>query len=211
MGAFTTERPTLPPLASLGLPNPSTGTTNDSHDFSYDNTSCPRLHIPNWRRARQMSSSSSITSRSTSPTLFDDASSSRSSTPPTDTEFTPSTPVLSITPLSPPHNPCHSSAPMAPFRFRLEPCTLDEAQAIVLIPPPSASFVPSTITSCPAPQQKQQALLLLGPSMQYFRNPQRQLAKGARMHPYRIAPSQRKDAPLSRRSSGSPTSVPPPV
>ncbi|KAF5379078.1 hypothetical protein D9615_005971 [Tricholomella constricta] len=205
MGAFSSERPTLPPLHSLGLPNPSAGTTNALHELSYDNPSCPHLHIPQWRHARQVSSSSSTTSRSTSPTLFD-SSSSRASSPSTDPESSaPSTPVLSISPLSS-RVPSTASPNMPPLRFRLEPCTLDEAQAIVLIPPPSAPFVPSTST--PAPQKKQQALLLLGPSMQY-RNPQRQLAKGARIHPYRIAPSQRKDAVCSRRSSGSSTSAPP--
>ncbi|KAF8068957.1 hypothetical protein FPV67DRAFT_1780361 [Lyophyllum atratum] len=199
MVAFT-ERPTLPPLHTLGLPNPSARMIDSFHELSYDNPSCPRLHIPNWRRARQVSTSSSMTSRSPSPPIFD-SSSSRSSSPSTASDDSlPSTPVLSISPLS--SRLPHTTTPLTnPLRFRLEPCTLDEAQAIVLIPPPCAPPVPSLTNPTPTPQKKQQALLLLGPSMQYFRHPQRQLAKGARIHPYRIMPSQRKDGTWTRRAS----------
>ncbi|KAG5636836.1 hypothetical protein H0H81_006663 [Sphagnurus paluster] len=189
--AFSTERPTLPPLHTLGLPNPAT----TLHELSYDNSSCPRLHIPLCHR-RQTSVCSSNTSRSSSPTLFD-SSSSRSSSPSTDVEVSPPTPVLSISPLS--RLPNQTPSPMPPVRFRLEPCSLEDAQAIVLIPPPCAPAVPSTLTTAPAPK-KQQALLLVGHSMEYFRHPQRQLAKGARIHPYRIAPSQRADCHWRRRS-----------
>ncbi|GLB42288.1 hypothetical protein LshimejAT787_1103030 [Lyophyllum shimeji] len=205
MVACPSQRPTLPPLHTLGLPNPSVRMTDAPHELSYDDLSCPRLHIPQWRHARQVSASSSMTSRSPSPPIFDSSSSCASSPPTEPEDELPTTPVLSISPLSSrlPHSTSlHNTTPL---RFRLEPCTLDEAQAIVLIPPPSAPFVPSTSNPTPTPQQKQQALLLIGPSLQYFRHPQRQLAKGARIHPYRIAPSRRKDGVWSRRSSGSST------
>ncbi|KAG6907994.1 hypothetical protein DXG01_006529 [Tephrocybe rancida] len=204
MVAFAAERPVLPPLHTLGLPNPSTGTINAFHE-SYDNATCPRLHIPHWRRSRQVSTTSSATSRSSSPTLFDiETSSSRASSPASDNDISaPPTPILSISPLSS-RAPQHTLPNAPPLRFRLEPCSLADAQAIVLVPPPSAPFIPSS--SMPTPQQKQQALLLLGPSLEYFRQPQRQLAKGARIHPYRITPSQRKDA---HRSSGSQVSSAP--
>ncbi|KNZ78664.1 hypothetical protein J132_10769, partial [Termitomyces sp. J132] len=164
------------------------------------------LRMPQQRRSRQVSSSSSSSSsRASSPRLFDRSSpSSRASTPSTEPDTStststsststlpspcaPPTPVLSVSPL-PMHASSHPNAP--PVRFRLEPCTLAEAQAIVLVPPPSAPFIPSS--SMPQPPQKQQALLLLGHSLEYFRQPNRQLAKGARIHPYRITPSRRTD------------------
>ncbi|KAG6841497.1 hypothetical protein C0991_010355 [Blastosporella zonata] len=204
MVAFSNERPIFPPLHSLGLLNPSSG-ANDYLDESYDNATCPRLHIPQWRHSRQVSTA---TSRSSSPTLFEISSTSRLSSPATDDGMlVPPTPVLSISPLSS-RAPTFNAPPNAPpLRFRLEPCSLGEAQAVLLVPPPSAPFIPSS--SMPTPQQKQQALLLLGSSLEYFRQPQRQLAKGARVHPYRITPSQRKDF---RRSSGStPMSTPAPL
>lgn len=66
--------------------------------------------------------------------------------------------------------------PYAPQKLRLVPATLENADAVVVIPP-----------SLPTPQGCQpQPLLLVGPALQRFRHPNRRLAKGARVHPYQI-------------------------
>ncbi|KAI6116198.1 hypothetical protein EDD16DRAFT_554826 [Pisolithus croceorrhizus] len=66
--------------------------------------------------------------------------------------------------------------PYPPQKIRLVPATLENADAVVVIPPP-----------LPASQGRQpQPLLLMGPALQRFRQPNRRLAKGARVHPYQI-------------------------
>ncbi|KAH0826670.1 hypothetical protein J3R83DRAFT_5058 [Lanmaoa asiatica] len=82
-----------------------------------------------------------------------------------------------------------ASTPTTPFptrKIRLVPTSFENADAVVLISPPSASNTPSP-----------QPLLLVGPALQRLRHPQRQLAKGARLHPYRIA-----RGPSDRRPTG---------
>ncbi|KDR80054.1 hypothetical protein GALMADRAFT_265248 [Galerina marginata CBS 339.88] len=68
-------------------------------------------------------------------------------------------------------------------KFRLVPCPLEVAEAIIVVSDePITSQRPNY-----APQQgKGQSILIVGPSVQRFRNPQRPLAKGSRIHPYRI-------------------------
>lgn len=61
-------------------------------------------------------------------------------------------------------------------KIRLVPTTLENADAVVVIPP-----------SLPTSQGRQpQPLLLMGPALQRFRQPNRRLAKGARVHPYQM-------------------------
>ncbi|KIM70495.1 hypothetical protein SCLCIDRAFT_1206636 [Scleroderma citrinum Foug A] len=63
-----------------------------------------------------------------------------------------------------------------PQKVRLVPTSIENADAVVVIPPP-----PTVPHACQA-----QPLLLVGPALQRFRQPNRQLAKGSRVHPYRI-------------------------
>jgi hypothetical protein len=173
--------------------------------------SCPPLQIPQWHHVRNYSNASSATTISRQSSPGSDSSSSFQSTPPTsedeqDCEFEcpPATPVLSIAPLlsrAPSRrqslDTSTSTSPhFPPFRFRLEPCALEEAQAIVVVPPPSAPFVPTPAFPTPSAeeQKSRQALLFVGPAMEQFRHPQRKLAKGARIQPYRIVPSRRKES-----------------
>ncbi|EPQ52025.1 hypothetical protein GLOTRDRAFT_132151 [Gloeophyllum trabeum ATCC 11539] len=156
--AHATPRPTLPPLRSLDLPYPlaphastSTSTSsNDSNDFQ-----SPDLTHPLFHRPRQVSVSSTTSSRlSASP-----------SPPPT----SPS--ALSLSPRPPPQ-------PQPP-KFRLVPAPLASADAVLVVPPPSASSQPD------------QPLLLVGDALRHVRGPGRELAKGARVHPYKIVRERR--------------------
>ncbi|KAF9467841.1 hypothetical protein BDZ94DRAFT_1318390 [Collybia nuda] len=157
---FAPERPTLPPLHTLDLPNPTSMKprlhgAQLRHEF-YDQY--PRYNI------RQVSDSSSSTSRTSSPTP-------------------------SISPMSGAH-----ALPSLPSNRRqtvlFYPCSLEEADAALLIPPPSAPYVPRVSdlgTSSPFQQKQNKCLLLTGPRLDELRRPGRQLAKGARIHPYRLA------------------------
>ncbi|OAX41287.1 hypothetical protein K503DRAFT_863983 [Rhizopogon vinicolor AM-OR11-026] len=79
-------------------------------------------------------------------------------------------------------------------KIRLVPTTFEHADAIVLVLPPDAPhmYPLSGITNL----KPAQPLLLVGPALQHLRHPQRQIAKGARLHPYRIVRS-----PADRRYS----------
>ncbi|KAF8551660.1 hypothetical protein OG21DRAFT_1512495 [Imleria badia] len=61
-------------------------------------------------------------------------------------------------------------------KIRLVPTSFENADAVVLVLPPS-------VPNAPPPQP----LLLVGPALARLRHPQGQLARGARVHPYRIA------------------------
>ncbi|KAG1776755.1 hypothetical protein EV702DRAFT_1106222 [Suillus placidus] len=80
-------------------------------------------------------------------------------------------------------------------KIRLVPTTFEHADAVVVVPAPDAPHVHplSGVTNLKQPAQP---LLLVGPALQRMRQPQRQLAKGARLHPYRIVRS-----PADRRFS----------
>lgn len=70
--------------------------------------------------------------------------------------------------------------------FRLVPCELENADAVVLVTEPTDG------------SSHGKTLLLVGPAAQPYRQPStRPTTKGARVHPYKIAPGQS----LSRRSS----------
>ncbi|KAK0480634.1 hypothetical protein IW261DRAFT_1473612 [Armillaria novae-zelandiae] len=74
------------------------------------------------------------------------------------------------------------------IRFRFVPCPLDAADAVVVVPPPDAPYIPplSTLQTSAGHAPPSQALFLVGPALQQFRQLHRPLAKGARVHPYRI-------------------------
>ncbi|KAJ6557988.1 hypothetical protein B0H19DRAFT_1261555 [Mycena capillaripes] len=74
-----------------------------------------------------------------------------------------------------------SSSPTSPSKSKLTlvPSSFADAEAIVVIPPPGATHVPGT--------RPGQGLLLMGPALEHLRHPQRQIAKGTRLHPYRFA------------------------
>ncbi|KAH7926162.1 hypothetical protein BV22DRAFT_1046279 [Leucogyrophana mollusca] len=172
----TSTRPTLPPLHTLGLPIgkasaqlPHIDELYDSYDFDRQT---PRLHIASqYPHARQASISSS---RTPSPT-------------PSISPLRSTRPTLS-----------HSTLGQVPAKIRLVPTTLEKADAVVVVPPPNAPHIPPLSGMSPTTmKQGQQALLLVGPALQHLRHPQRQLAKGARIHPYRIV----RGSPDSRRTS----------
>ncbi|KAJ7043462.1 hypothetical protein C8F04DRAFT_1072148 [Mycena alexandri] len=68
-----------------------------------------------------------------------------------------------------------STSPTSP-KVKLVPCSFADADAVVVIPPPGAPG---------------QGLLLTGPALAHLRHPQRQIAKGTRLHPYRFAAGRR--------------------
>lgn len=72
--------------------------------------------------------------------------------------------------------------PFLTRKIRLVPTSFENADAVVLVLPPSAP-------NAPPPQP----FLLVGPALARLRQPQRKLAKGSRIHPYRIVrPSDRR-------------------
>jgi hypothetical protein len=81
-----------------------------------------------------------------------------------------------------------SSIITAGEKLRLVPCPLDVANAIVLVTPPipNPSHESASPPEAEIKDKQGQAFLLVGPAMNRFRHPQRQLSKGARVHPYRI-------------------------
>ncbi|THV06499.1 hypothetical protein K435DRAFT_789347 [Dendrothele bispora CBS 962.96] len=181
------DRPVLPPLHTLALPTfPSPQTRlpgihhfdaiNATHDSNSERHSQLRLgsrscHHPS---QRQCSVSSSTSSRTPSPTPSDSSISSSS------TSAFPSTPFTPLTPGSSAGRP----------KMRLIPSTLEEADAVVVVPPqsfydesnPSTSLLDAKVNG----SGKSKALLLVGPALRHLRHPQRQIAKGARIHPYKI-------------------------
>ncbi|KAK0495954.1 hypothetical protein EDD18DRAFT_1168075 [Armillaria luteobubalina] len=74
------------------------------------------------------------------------------------------------------------------IRFRLVPCPLDAADAIVVVSPPNAPYISplSALQTSAGHAPPSQALFLVGPALQQFRQPHRPLAEGAMVHPYRI-------------------------
>ncbi|KAJ7821026.1 hypothetical protein B0H14DRAFT_2832536 [Mycena olivaceomarginata] len=142
--ASSSKRPTLPPLRTLNLLPPCTQRQGDSVYDSYDRP-CPTLNVPHHTR-RVSTSTSSSTSRTPSPTPSDAGSLSSAT----------------------------SSSSSSSSKLTLVPCaSFEDAEAVVLIPPPGTEGT--------------RGLLLMGPALARLRCPQRPLAKGTRVHPYRIA------------------------
>lgn len=181
-------RPTLPPLHTLHLPRgnlkslkiPGQFTRIDALHDSYElRRQIPRLHIPSSQYShscqnRQVSISS--------PT------SSCTSSSPTPSPFSSS---------------CPSTSGRQSTKIRLVPTTFEHADAIVVIPAPDAPYV-HPLSGVTNPKQPAQPLLLVGPALQRLRQPQRPLAKGARLRPYRIVRS-----PADRRFSIASTTTKP--
>jgi len=85
-------------------------------------------------------------------------------------------------------------------KLRLEPCPLEEASAVIFVPPEAHPLHPQT--NWFSHQTKGKGLFLVGPALLQVRHPQRPLAKGARLHPYKIVHGSRtKSSTSSRRSS----------
>ncbi|KIK81104.1 hypothetical protein PAXRUDRAFT_156906 [Paxillus rubicundulus Ve08.2h10] len=151
-------RPTLPPLHTLDLPRGKIQLPRIHELYDLDELSrqTSQLHIPSALSHDRQKRHVSISSSTTS--------------------RTPS-PAPSCVPapcLRPSTNiPTSTSYPTQ--KLRLVPTTFENADAVVLISPQNASHIPPP-----------QPLLLVGPALQRLRHPQRQLAKGARLHPYRI-------------------------
>ncbi|KAJ7760413.1 hypothetical protein B0H16DRAFT_1532223 [Mycena metata] len=78
-----------------------------------------------------------------------------------------------------------STSPTSP-KVKLVPCSFADADAVVVIPPPGSPG---------------QGLLLTGPALAHLRHPQRQIAKGTRLHPYRFASRRRASVASSVASS----------
>ncbi|KAF7426392.1 hypothetical protein PC9H_008760 [Pleurotus ostreatus] len=166
---FSGERPTLPPLNTLNPSVPRRGSTPRYNYNLYD----PSSSTNNMTHSRRASTFSSTSSRTPSPTPSDpsDPSTSQIKLP-----TIPSHPSLVV---ASPSTPSRRVRPTVhPGKFRLVPCTLDVAEAVVLVPPPDAPTLPSN--------KPGQALLLVGPALNHLRHPQRRIAKGARIHPYRF-------------------------
>ncbi|KAF9010199.1 hypothetical protein BDQ17DRAFT_1347729 [Cyathus striatus] len=185
----SSERPTLPPIRSLDLPVPTSASAPiiPRTHVRYDRheNSCPPLQVPVKPRLRQLSTSSSNTTLSRTPSPSPVASSSSRS--------------------SSRQNPSPHAHLLPPSlrKFTLLPCTLEEADAVVLIPPPETPYIPTLKCPAPPPGGKHgQALLLVGKAIDHVRHPQRPLAKGARVQPYRMVPGS-----LRRLSQDSTTSV----
>ncbi|KAJ7108687.1 hypothetical protein C8R44DRAFT_743928 [Mycena epipterygia] len=154
----SSERPTLPPLHTLNLLPASyvRHCRGDSPYESYEHPSCPRLHVPqhswSYNNRRVSTSSSSSTSRTPSPSPS--ATSSLG------------------------HSPSPTSPSKSNSKFTLVPSSFEDADAVIVIPPPGAPHVPGA--------QLGQGLLLTGAALEHLRHPQRQIAKGTRLHPYRF-------------------------
>ncbi|KAJ6500399.1 hypothetical protein C8R45DRAFT_977512 [Mycena sanguinolenta] len=143
----SSERPTLPPLHTLNLLPASYAQRRGSSPYDSYERPCQRLNVPqsSWSR-RRVSTSSSETSRTPSPTPSGVSSCSSASS---------------------------NSSPTSPSKkLTLVPSSFEDAQAIVVIPPPGTPG---------------QGLLLMGPALEHLRHPQRRIAKGTRLHPYRFA------------------------
>lgn len=116
-------------------------------------------------------------------------SSSRTPSPPLSDTTNKETPLMTPTAATFPHMLPQSKR----LDLRLIPCTsIDDADAVVLVPPRSLT-------------EQNQALLLVGPALNQLRHPQRQIAKGARIHPYKFA--RRSDRTPMRRSISSSSSI----
>ncbi|KAF9449299.1 hypothetical protein P691DRAFT_774786 [Macrolepiota fuliginosa MF-IS2] len=169
---ITEPRPTLPSLRSLNLPIPriskgraDTTSTNTSPINDFNELAYATNNAPHWAKMRSTSNSSARSTSSSTSNSFN----SRTPSP------TPSETSLAST-----------SSTRSNGSFRLVPCDLENADAVVLVTEPTDG------------SSRGKATLLVGTAAQPYRQPStRPVAKGARVHPYKITSSQG----LSRRSS----------
>ncbi|KAI0346377.1 hypothetical protein BDW22DRAFT_1352434 [Trametopsis cervina] len=177
-------RPMLPPLHTLGLPTLQDFNDRSPSGLDDSPTPMPRDFI-RWHRARQ-SSISSTTSSCTSTTS-------------TETPLN-AIPVCNRDSPTPPPNHVSTNS------FSLVLTSFEKANAFVVVPPPQ-QYVPgisslarasASVSPSKPKSRRNQALLLVGPAVEYLRHPRMRIAKGARVHPYRIVPN------TPKRSSTSP-------
>ncbi|KAG2154146.1 uncharacterized protein EDB93DRAFT_1132874 [Suillus bovinus] len=169
--SFTSVRPSLPPLHTLHLPRGKIQVPRIDalHDLYKSKPQIPRLHIP----SSQYSHSCRNRQVSISSSTFY------------------RTPVSAPSPLS---SSCSSTSEDQSTKIRLVPTIAEHADAFFVIPDPNAPHVhPLSGANL---EQLAPTLLLIGPAFQRMRQPQRQIAKGARLRPYRIVRS-----PADRRFS----------
>ncbi|KAK1232932.1 hypothetical protein PQX77_003945 [Marasmius sp. AFHP31] len=170
------RRPTLPSLHTLDLPTLSSSKPQLPglpHAIHDYGRLSRSIHAPHAQRQRPRQFSTS-SSRTPSPTLSERTG---------DQSFA-STSATTLTP----HLLSQTKRP----DLRLIPCSsIEEADAVVFVPPRSLQ----------GPNEQSSALLLVGPSLNELRHPQRKIAKGARIHPYKFA--RRTDVPSMRRTSSS--------
>ncbi|EAU89556.1 hypothetical protein CC1G_02445 [Coprinopsis cinerea okayama7 len=182
----TSERPTLPSIHTLDLPFvPKASSSYDTSGKSDRDIWAPRSRYAHGLRKSSTSSSTTSMSRSPSPSYPSSRASSPASSSASSDSFFPSPPT---------------SATMPAGQVRLVPCSFEEANAIIVMPTTSTNSAPSSTGK--TSQQQQQPLLLVGSAMQQYvklRHPQREMSKNARVHPYKIMPS--NGGSLSRRSS----------
>lgn len=181
------RRPTLPPLRTLGLPNPNlreqmaalrVNDTNDTYD-SLVSTFAPRFLLnrdltspsDNQPPMRNPSISSSITNLSRS-----------SNSPPL---VTARTKLLSSSRHNVPRPSANSNRPRQGYRLVLS--TLDNADALLIVPDPGeqpAASGPNSENIPPKPKMGR-GYLLVGEAM-HLHLRQRKALRGARVHPYRF-------------------------
>lgn len=173
-------RPTLPSIHTLSLPDIRRPPRVDDLD---DDLPTPRI-----------SRTPSQQHQSRNASLSSEVSSSRSSSP------TDAVPTATPSP----------TFPFPGSNFCLRRTTFENADAFVVIPPPSLS--PSETTGSQSPTstsspteatRRGQAFLVVGEAMEQLRHPQRRLVRGARIHPYRIVAR----GPARRASTSSSTST----
>ncbi|CCL98758.1 uncharacterized protein FIBRA_00763 [Fibroporia radiculosa] len=166
------SRPILPPLHTLSLRDTTDEDELSSADDTYDsNDQCtPDSDIEStgshWMRIRQTSISSTTSS---------------------------------CTVASRDTSPCdvRPSSTLTPSRnFSLVRTTMDKANALIVIPEvPSIPQLPGSERSSMSSAEsarRGKAFLVVGPSIERFRHPERRIAKGARVHPYLMVPRQHR-------------------
>lgn len=183
------NRPTLPPLRTLDLPNPClnlmaalrTNDTDDTYDSLVSAFTLPTFYrgrltdlIPSLDKQppiRNLSISSSIT----------DVSRSSISPPP----VTARTKLLSSSQHNVPRPPTNHSRPRQGYRLVLS--TLDNADALLIVPDPGEQPVASGYDSQNIPPRPKmgRGYLLVGEAMHIHLRQKKKL-KGARVHPYRF-------------------------
>ncbi|KAH9478379.1 hypothetical protein JR316_0008833 [Psilocybe cubensis] len=183
------RRPTLPSIHTLNLPMLSgSGSArpltppNVQHE-NYDQSNNSHKFVP--RHSRNFSTSSSTTndSREASPVLQHARNFSTSSTATNESRnFSP----VPFDPSANPRNPFASGKPV-----RVRACSIDEADAIFLVKSHS-SLVPARS----GPPFSEPHILLFGNTIQQFRNGSITIAKGTRVHPYRVV---RRPSPSNGR------------
>ncbi|KAJ8462132.1 hypothetical protein ONZ45_g18047 [Pleurotus djamor] len=175
------ERPTLPPLHTLDLPVPFVRrSSSPDSDSSYDLNDA-MSSTKNYHHSRRVSMLSSTSSRTPSPTPSDDRlDTTTSRTNKIKLPTLPSHPSLTI---QSPSTPARRIRPTVnPGRIRLIPCSMDEAEAVVVVPGPGVQNIPSIAAL--AAKKPSQAMLLVGPALAHVRG--REPLRGARVHPYRF-------------------------